>query len=234
MGIQVLVVDQERTFADALAARLEAEQDLEVVAAVHTSAPASCLIDGRHGDVLLLDADMPDEAAVRLCEEASGRVAALRVVMLSHSAEADRIVAALRSGAAAWVRKDESLKYLLQVIRGVARGEVWLPPAATGQVFQSLLRERERQQETDRLLATLTPRELEVLACLAQGAGRLDVAEQLRLSPNTVRTHLQNLMAKLGVHSTLAAVALTRSQLDLTGQRDLNGFPGYPPGLPGR
>src|SRR5713226_2111548 len=214
MGISVLVVDQEHTFADALAIRLEAEQELEAVAAVQANTPASCLIAGRQAGIMMLDADQPGGAAIRLCEELSGRDAAPRVVMLSCSAEPERIIAALKSGAAAWVRKDESLEHLLRVIRGVARGETWLPRTDTGQVLRLLLRERDQQQEDDQLLAKLTLREREVLACLADGAGRLEVAERLHLSPNTVRTHLQNLMAKLGVHSTLEAVALTRSRLD--------------------
>jgi DNA-binding CsgD family transcriptional regulator len=76
---------------------------------------------------------------------------------------------------------------------------------------QLLLREQDRRRQAERLLATLTPRERAVLACLAEGIARRDlVAEQLHLSVNTVRTHLQNLMAKLGVHSALGAVALTR------------------------
>ena len=67
MGISVFVVDQERTFADALAARLEAEEDVEVVAAVHARTPAECLIVGRHADVMLLDGDLPERATMRLC-----------------------------------------------------------------------------------------------------------------------------------------------------------------------
>jgi|SoiMethySBSTD1v2_1073268.scaffolds.fasta_scaffold181061_2 DNA-binding NarL/FixJ family response regulator len=213
MGLNVFLIDKERTFADALAARLEAEDDIEVVMAVHRQAPAPSLIVGRHADVVLLDADLPGDAAIRLCEELSGRADAPRVVMLSRSSEASRIADSVRVGAAAWVRKGESLQYLLQVIRGVAAGETWLPPAETGAVLRLLLQEQKQQGESDRLLASLTPREREVLACLAEGAGRQDVAERLHLSANTVRTHLQNLMAKLGVHSTLEAVAVTRSQL---------------------
>jgi DNA-binding NarL/FixJ family response regulator len=218
MGISVFVVDQERTFADALAARLEAEEDVEVVAAVHARTPAECLIVGRHADVMLLDGDLPERAAMRLCEELRDELCARddapRVVMLSYSAQPERIVDAVRSGAAAWVRKNESLQYLLQVIRGVARGETWLPPAEAGQVLGYLMADQDRRQDNDRLLAALTPRERQVLACLAEGAGRQEVAEQLHLSANTVRTHLQNLMAKLGVHSTLEAVALSRPHLE--------------------
>ena len=215
MGLNVFLIDRERTFANALAVRLEAEDDIDVVLAVHRQAPAPSLIVGRHADVVLLDADLPGDAAVRLCEELSGRADAPRVVMLSRGSEPSRIADAVRAGAAGWVRKGESLAYLLQVIRGVAAGETWLSPAETGAVLRLLLQEEKQQRDSDRLLASLTPREREVLACLAEGAGRQDVAERLHLSANTVRTHLQNLMAKLGVHSTLEAVAVVRSQLSV-------------------
>jgi DNA-binding NarL/FixJ family response regulator len=213
MGISVFVVDSERTFADALAARLEAEADVEVVAAVHARTPAQVLIVGRHADVMLLDGDLPERAAMRLCEELRGRGESPRVIVLSRSAEPERITDAVRAGAAAWVRKDESLAHLLQVLRRVARGETWLPPAQAGEVLRLLMKGQELKAGSDRVLAALTPREREVLTCLAEGAGRREVAEQLHLSANTVRTHLQNLMAKLGVHSTLEAVAMSRQHL---------------------
>jgi DNA-binding NarL/FixJ family response regulator len=220
MGISVFVIDAERTFADALSARMEAEDDIDIVMSLHPAAPAPSLILGRHADVVLLDADLPDSAATNLCDELSARSQAPRVVMMSGSSQADRIAEAVRAGAAGWVRKDESLDHLLRVVRGVVAGETWLPRAEMGAVLRLLLEERERRRESDRLLAALTPREREVLACLADGAGRRDVAERLHLSANTVRTHLLNLMAKLGVHSTLEAVALTRAQLSVSSTGD--------------
>jgi DNA-binding CsgD family transcriptional regulator len=81
-------------------------------------------------------------------------------------------------------------------------------------VVQLLMRDQEQRRENERLIASLTPREREVLACLASGAGRMETAEQLHLSANTVRTHLQSLMAKLGVHSGLEAVAVSRRHLE--------------------
>ncbi|HXC84867.1 MAG TPA: response regulator transcription factor [Trebonia sp.] len=208
MAISVLVVDEERIFADVVAAQLEAEEDIEVVAAVDPGTHGEFLRAGRHADVVLLDADLADDAAITLCQELTQLGS--RVVMLSDTSSAERIVAYLRAGASGWVRKDESFEHLLTVVRGTMRGEAWLPPAETGAVLQLLMRTQRQQQEDDTLLAALTPREREVLACLADGDGRRDVAERLYLSANTVRTHLQNLMAKLGVHSTLEAVALTR------------------------
>ena len=72
----------------------------------------------------------------------------------------------------------------------------------------------DHDEDGGQLLSVLTGRERDVLLCLANGNRRRDVAEHLHMSPNTVRTHLQNLMAKLGVHSALEAVALTRQVLD--------------------
>jgi DNA-binding NarL/FixJ family response regulator len=136
--------------------------------------------------------------------------------MLSRTSEPSRIVAAIEAGARGWVRKDESVEHLLRALRGVAQGETWLPPAEMGKVLSLLLRRRDGRDDGDRLLGLLTPRERQVLVCLAEGAGRNQVAERLNLKANTVRTHMQNLMAKLGVHSALEAVALTRSWLTPT------------------
>jgi DNA-binding NarL/FixJ family response regulator len=171
---------------------------------------------------MVLDGDLPGEAANRLCAQLSGHADRTRVVILSSSSEPGRIVEAIRSGAVGWLRKDESLERLLDVIRGVARGETRLPAGETGEVLRLLMRGAERQRENERLLALLTPREREVLACLADGAGHREIAETLNMSVNTVRTHLQNLMTKVGAHSALEAVALTRD----------NDGPPVPKGLP--
>lgn len=209
MGTSIFIVDRERTFADALAVRLEAEGDVEVVVAIHRQV-APTLSIGRWADIVLLDSDLPGNAALDLCEEFSSRDQPPRIVMLGRRSDPSRIADSVRAGAAAWVDKGESLEHLLHVIRRVMAGEMWLPPAEMGLVIRLLLAQQEQRNETDQLLAALTPREREILACLADGAGRREVAERLNLSANTVRTHLTNLMAKLGVHSTLEAVALTR------------------------
>jgi DNA-binding NarL/FixJ family response regulator len=214
LGLFILV--QERTFADALAVRLEREPDVDVIAAPDTSTLAPRLFVGSQVDVVVLDADLPDNAAFRLAEELSQAPDAPHVIFLSHSNDLERIVRGLRAGAFGWVRKDESLDRLIDVIRGVARGETWLPLDQTGEILRFLMRGHDHDEEDDgdQLLATLTGREREVLQCLAEGARRCDVAERLHMSPNTVRTHLQNLMAKLGAHTALEAVALTREVLD--------------------
>jgi len=214
MEIKVLIADQERTFAEALAIRLADEEDLRVVGAVQVKTPDPWLIAANSFDVMVIDGDLPGGGANQLCATASSRPGSSRVITLSSTSEPERIVDAIRAGTAAWVRKDQTLEHLLCVIRGVARGETWLPPSETGNVVRLLMHEQDRRRANGRLLASLTPRERAVLACLAEGTGQREaIAERLHLSVNTVRTHLQNIMAKLGVHSALEAVALCRDQL---------------------
>jgi DNA-binding NarL/FixJ family response regulator len=212
--IHVLIVDQQRTFGDAVAVRLRAETDLVVTAETQSTESARRVLAGRGTDVILLDAELPGESGVIFCADVTGFARAPRVAMLSAASEAQRIVAAIRAGAVAWIRKDESMDHLLRVIRGVARGETWLPPTELGEVLRLLIHDQDNRRSCDELLAVLTPRELDVLFHLVAGAGRKQVAERLQLSTNTVRTHLENLMAKLGVHSTLELVALTRPSLE--------------------
>ncbi len=235
--VHVLIVDQQLTFRDALAARLRVEQDLAVVAEAQSTQSARRVLVGRSTDVILLDAELPGDSVV-FCAEMTRRVHAPRVVMLSATSEAQRIVAAVRAGAVAWVQKDESIDHLLRVIRGVVRGETWLPPAELGRVLRLVIEDQDDRRGSDELLAALTPRERDVLFHLVEGAGRKEVAERLQLSANTVRTHLQSLMAKLGVHSTLEVVALTRPRLETLPQvrqlrRSTTSTGDRPPG-PGR
>ncbi|MFI1308393.1 response regulator transcription factor [Streptomyces sioyaensis] len=234
--IRVLVVDDHRIFAESLAAALAAEQDVDVAAA--GSAPAAlrnldrAATDGRRFDVLLADADLtapllavPPQSSAPLRESVpracprdgialvSGLRTShpyLRTVVLADRDDPRRAAAALQAGASGWVAKDCSLSRLLAVIRGVLRDETHLPPALLTGVLRELTAARKHRSESERLVESLTPREHEVLRCMVAGLGRKAVAERLFLSPHTVRTHMQNVLGKLGVHSTLAAVALAR------------------------
>ncbi|MEV5312679.1 MULTISPECIES: response regulator transcription factor [unclassified Streptomyces] len=235
--IRVLVVDDHRIFAESLAAALAAEPDVEVSAA--GSGPAAlrsmerAAAEGRRFDVLLVDADLggtapgirPAVAAVPAQREsgeegvvdgislvAGVRSAqpGVRVVVLAEKDDPRRAALALQAGASGWVAKDCSLSRLLTVVRGVLRDETHLPPALLTGVLRELTAARKHRTESERLVESLTPREREVLRCMVAGLGRKAVAERLFLSPHTVRTHMQNVLGKLGVHSTLAAVALAR------------------------
>ncbi|MCX4823675.1 response regulator transcription factor [Streptomyces sp. NBC_01142] len=235
--IRVLVVDDHRIFAESLAAALAAEPDVDVAAAGSGPAALRCLeraaAEGRRFDVMLVDADLgalavpgghiapvaravPDNGEEGLVDGISlvagvrtGQPA-VRTVVLAEKDDPRRAALALQAGASGWVAKDCSLQRLLVVIRGVLRDETHLPPALLTGVLRELTAARKHRTESERLVESLTPREREVLRCMVAGLGRKAVAERLFLSPHTVRTHMQNVLGKLGVHSTLAAVALAR------------------------
>lgn len=230
--IRVLVVDGHRIFAESLATALTAEQDVEAHAVGSVPAALHLLERKRAGneppfDVLLIDADL--EGAIEPPGNAAGaasagspngaapllttvlqRCPASRTVMLAAYDDPVRAAQALAAGAHGWVAKDSSLARLLAVLRGVLRDETHVSPALLTGVLRELTRDRRHRDEHQRLVESLTPRELEVLRCMLAGLGRKAVAERLYLSPHTVRTHMQNVLSKLGVHSTLAAVALAR------------------------
>ncbi|WP_416973936.1 LuxR C-terminal-related transcriptional regulator [Streptomyces sp. 4F14] len=231
--IRVLVVDDHRIFAESLAAALAAEPDVEVSAAGSGSAAMRSLeraaAEGRRFDVLLVDADLGAVApglrpavpvhevsenghvdGISLVSGVRSSQAYVRVVVLAEKDDPRRAALALQAGASGWVAKDCSLSRLLTVIRGVLRDETHLPPALLTGVLRELTAARKHRTESERLVESLTPREREVLRCMVAGLGRKAVAERLFLSPHTVRTHMQNVLGKLGVHSTLAAVALAR------------------------
>ncbi|AJF69766.1 LuxR C-terminal-related transcriptional regulator [Streptomyces vietnamensis] len=230
--IRVLVVDDHRIFAESLAAALAAEPDVDVAAAGSGPAALRCLergaAEGRRFDVLLVDAELgagPAGPAMARAvpEDGEGSVdgislvtgvrrlqPALRTVVLAEKDDPRRAALALQAGASGWVAKDCSLQRLLAVVRGVLRDETHLPPALLTGVLRELTAARKHRTDSERLVESLTPREREVLRCMVAGLGRKAVAERLFLSPHTVRTHMQNVLGKLGVHSTLAAVALAR------------------------
>ncbi|WP_405011873.1 LuxR C-terminal-related transcriptional regulator [Kitasatospora sp. NBC_01539] len=264
--IRVLVVDDHRIFAEALATALAAEPEIEVGAAGSAVAAERALeraaAEGRPYDVALIDADLSAAAgrpgqrprtappaavlppprreappgrpqghvhththththSLAVAAPGSGdgiallaRVLrshpALRAVVLAGSDDPRRAVRALQAGAVGWVAKESSLARLLAVVRGVLRDETHLSPALLTGVVRELTSARRDRTESERLVGTLTPREEEVLRCMVAGLGRQAVAERLYLSPHTVRTHMQNVLGKLGVHSTLAAVAVAR------------------------
>ncbi|WDG30775.1 response regulator transcription factor [Streptomyces sp. CA-278952] len=231
--IRVLVVDDHRIFAESLAAALAAEPDVDVSAAGSGPAALRALeraaTEGRGYDVLLVDAELGALTAggahavpvprqeetgvvdgISLVAGVSSARPAVRSVVLAEKDDPRAAARALQAGASGWVAKDCSLQRLLAVIRGVLRDETHLPPALLTGVLRELTAARKHRTESERLVESLTPREREVLRCMVAGLGRKAVAERLFLSPHTVRTHMQNVLGKLGVHSTLAAVALAR------------------------
>ncbi|HEU5005480.1 MAG TPA: response regulator transcription factor [Jatrophihabitantaceae bacterium] len=216
--ISVLVVDDHAVFADALRARLDAEQDLAPVIVAYSVAAARAKLAAQRPDVVILDMYLGDGSGLQVADEVRELAPEARILMLSASDSVDSVVDALASGVRGWMSKTVEITELIDAIRAVHRGEAWLHPALLGQVLAAQMR-RSASPPPDPLGA-LTEREREVLDCLAAGMSRAESAARLQVSVNTVRSHIQNLTAKLGVHTTLEAAALRNSQRSLP-NRDL-------------
>jgi DNA-binding NarL/FixJ family response regulator len=205
-GISVLVVDDHALFADALQARLSREPDLTPVSVAYGADQMRAKLASARPAVVVLDLMLGDSNGLDLAEHIREVSPATKVVMLTGVQSVESVVTALARGARAWLPKTIDTDHLVRVIRGVSAGEVWLAPDLLGKVMTDLVgRTGARPPDP---LSGLTAREREVLQCLVDGMSRAEIAEELCVSVNTVRTHTQNLMAKLGAHSTLQSVSL--------------------------
>ncbi|MEY9874747.1 DNA-binding NarL/FixJ family response regulator [Streptacidiphilus sp. MAP12-33] len=208
--VRVLVADRHRAVGEALALGL---RRAGLAAEPATGTDEARRIAAARVDIALLDAgllvaDLP--AALR---EWVGRPDVPVVVLGDEHAGQDGgalLCAAVRAGVRGWVPRSCPLPDLLVVLDGVLRGDTWIPPRLLTPLLRELTRPDGELDEAARLSAALTPRELEVLGLLCAGFTRCAIADQLFVSPRTVRTHVQNILAKLDVHSSLAAVALAR------------------------
>ena len=201
-AISVLIVDDHAIFADALQARLAREADLNPVATAYGVAQGRVQLSRARPDVAILDLTLADGTGLELAGYIRENCPCTRVVILSASEPNHSVLEALMLGARAWLPKTVDTAHLVEVVRGVHAGEAWLSPALLGRVLADLL------APTPDPLAVLTSREREVLQRMVEGRSRMDIANELRVSVNTVRTHTQNLMAKLDAHSVLEAVAI--------------------------
>ena len=207
--IRVLIVDDHRVFAEAIATRIEAEPDLTVVGTASDAREAVAATASLRPDLILMDVELEGgDDGIDLTAELVNASDDLKVVVVSCLSDAGRVRDAVVAGAMGWVTKDAPTEDLLAAMRGASRGESWIPPAILTGVFRELLTARREASADELLLSRLTARERNVLECMADGLDRSSIAEKLFLSTNTVRTHIQNVLQKLGVHSSLEAVAL--------------------------
>ncbi|TYK53304.1 response regulator [Actinomadura decatromicini] len=206
--IRVLIVDDHALFAEALAARLGREPDLVILPIAADVRRALALVATERPRVLVLDLTLGAESGFDVLEQVSETHPDVRVVVLTATSGLDALVQAVRGGAVGWLEKTEGADMVARVIRSAARKGGWIPPDVLGEVLRRLRTEEAAPDAGAQLLAELTPREREVLQCMVDGLGRAEIADRLGLSANTVRTHTQNLLAKLDLHSALEAITL--------------------------
>lgn len=199
--IVVVLVDDHRMFADSLARLLSAEPDIVVAATVAAAAAVPAAIERHHPRVVLLDNGLPDQAGTEVARAIKAQDPTVMVVMVTGSLDDRVLLAAIDAGCSGFLTKDRAAEEVIAAVRSAAIGEVVIHPALLARLLPQLHRSN-RSTGSD-----LSRRELEVLVLLATGAANRAIADQLFLSVNTVRNHVQQILQKLGVHSKLEAVA---------------------------
>jgi DNA-binding NarL/FixJ family response regulator len=197
---KVLIVDDERLFAELLRVALRNADGIEVVDVVHDVQTAVRRMTELRPDVVLADYHLPDGTGSDIARTVRATLPDTSVLILTGDPSVTTLSDVARSGAVGHLTKDRPFEEVVEGVRAAALGEILFAPSE----LQRLLLERESRP---RPLEPLTARELEVLQLLAEGASTTQASEQLGISSATLRAHVQAILRKLGAHSRLEAVA---------------------------
>ena len=199
--VGVLIVDDHRMFSESLARLLADEDGIEVLGVAGTGSDAIDMVDRLHPDVVLMDYQLPDRDGVAATLEVKRRNPSVMVVMLTGSTEDRVLLAAIDAGCSGFLTKDRAAAEVVHAVRAAAVGEALISPALLARLLPKLHR-------TQRALGEdLSDREREILGLLSRGMTNKVIAAELFLSVNTIRNHVQSVLAKLGAHSKLEAVS---------------------------
>jgi NarL family two-component system response regulator LiaR len=205
--IRVLVVDDHAVVREGLRTFLELQDGLEVAGEAADGEEAVELAERLRPDVVLMDLVMPALDGLGAMRAIRDRVPSARVIVLTSFADDDRLLPALRAGAAGYLLKNAQPHELARAVRAAHAGEALLDPFVAARLVEALGGE---QEPLDRL----TPREREVLELIGRGLPNKLIARELELSEKTVKTHVGHVLAKLGVSDrTQAALVAVRAGL---------------------
>jgi DNA-binding NarL/FixJ family response regulator len=207
-SIRVLVADDHRTFAEALRSAIRMERGMSVVGVAHDGDSTVDMVARKRPDVILMDVQMPGtdgiDATRRITEEIDGA----QVIMLSAFEDEHTVARAIDAGAIGFISKGRAMKDVVEAIRAAHRGEPLIDPDEIRRILAGLRRKRALDAASRARVDRLTRRETEILQGLAQGLSPGRLAEQLGISRHTLRTHQQNILFKLKVHSKHEALVM--------------------------
>jgi DNA-binding NarL/FixJ family response regulator len=212
--IRIVVVDDHDVVRRGLLTVLGGEPDLEVVGAAEGGVQALNLIAqlderAQRPDVVVMDLEMAPVDGIETTRQIRSRYDDVEVVALTSFGEEERVRAALEAGASGYLLKDADVDEVAAAVRAAHRGELQLDPAVARLLMSSL-----RGISRDDVSSALTPRELEVLALVGRGRANKEIAAELSISERTARTHVSNILRKLGLASrTQAALWAVREGL---------------------
>jgi DNA-binding NarL/FixJ family response regulator len=186
LRLRIAIADDHALFRQGLKSMLALSPDVEVVAETDKADGLRPMLDAAPCDILLLDLQMDRSSLIEI-----GPIAQrAKVILVTASELPDDALAAIRAGASGIVFKRFAIETLMDAIRAVAAGQVWMPPALQARIAMEL-----REPARD----PLTPREREIVRHVALGLRNAEVGKKLFISEDTVKTHLNNIFQKLGV-----------------------------------
>lgn len=204
--IRVLVADDHPVVRQGLRTFLGVQDDIEVVGEASDGTEAVSLAESLAPDVILLDLKMPGVDGLSALRDLRERGVEARVLVLTSAGERARVLPVVRAGASGYLYKDVDPQALVQAIRAVHDGHVLFAPEAADAMLAS--------GDDDKGAAPLTEREREVLVHIAQGRSNREIARALVVSEKTVKTHVSNILMKLGLQDrTQAALYAVRHGL---------------------
>jgi DNA-binding NarL/FixJ family response regulator len=206
--IRVFLLDDHEVVRRGVHDLLDAEPDIEVVGEAGTIDHALARGPALRPDVAILDVRLPDGDGITVCRELRSRMPELACLMLTSFDDDDALLDAIMAGAAGYVLKQIKGSDLIAAVRTVASGQSMLDPATTTRLMSSLRGDDAVQEPQDTVLASLTPREREILGLIGEGLTNRGIGQRLYLSEKTVKNHISRLLAKLGVERRIQAAVL--------------------------
>jgi DNA-binding NarL/FixJ family response regulator len=204
--ISVLVVDDQELVRAGFVVILEATEGITVAGEAGDGAAAVTLADRHKPDVVLMDIRMPGMDGLEAARLITAAADPPKIVMLTTFDLDDYVYEALRSGASGFLLKDSPRADLVAAIRAAAAGDALLAPSVTRRLIEAFARRPAQTTPSPSRLAALTGRERDVLLLLARGHSNAEIAAALFVSEATVKTHVGNLLAKLGLRDRVQAV----------------------------
>lgn len=208
--IRILLVNEIRLMGNVIAAALEDEPDIEVVARVTSPEDALKIVHETTVDVALVSTRLPEQGALRLTSAISELAPSTKVLALGLTEEKKRVLRYVEAGAAGYILKDDSLDDLIDTVRAAQDGKVFVSPKIAAAMMERLSDLAQMFSDVENSVndaAGLTPRELEVLELIGEGLTNQQIAERLVIEVGTVKNHVHNILDKLNVSSRGEAAA---------------------------
>ncbi|HSE15455.1 MAG TPA: response regulator transcription factor [Pyrinomonadaceae bacterium] len=200
--IRVLIVDDHALVRGGIRALVEKIEGMKVIGEAGTGSEALELVKQLNPDLMLLDITMPEKGGFEVLDQVTKKYPEIRVIVLTVHEAAEYAIRALREKAAGFLPKSAAPTELEQAIQTVIRGETYISPETS----QKALLEYGKGTTKQDLLATLSPRQREVLRLIAEGKTTKQIAQVLEISVKTVETHRAQLMERLGIHDVAGLV----------------------------